>query len=297
MIRIITESMSPELPVSWIWIIAISSLLLPTAFYVLRSIGLYVMAKRQGFEKAYLAWIPCVWIFIACKLIGKVKIFGSTFEKLALIFFIILTISEVLTLAYNFLIYFPLVGNFLMGRDIWILAITDTTEAAKYTKGLNAFWGKENVYVDASFVDPYGAGVYTVINICNIISIISFVFDIAVLVISIMAYINLFKKYMPQHYILASVLSIFGAFGPCVFVARKKEPIDYETYIRSRYTYFYGGNGQHNPYANPYNSPYNHGGQPMQPTRPTPFEEFAEKGEAEPGNPFEEFYTKKDDRN
>ena len=73
-----------------------------------------------------------------------------------------------------------------------------------------------------------------------------------------------------------------GIFAPLVFVVRNIEAMDYSEYVRNRYNNMYV-NG--NPYGGAYNRP------PQAP--PTPFEEFAEKGEVDPGDPFAEFGSKK----
>jgi hypothetical protein len=39
-------------------VILIIVLIIAAAFYVLKSIGLYKMAKKVGYSKAWLAWIP-----------------------------------------------------------------------------------------------------------------------------------------------------------------------------------------------------------------------------------------------
>ena len=265
-------------------------------FYVLRSIGLYVLAKRQKVNHAFLAWIPCVWMYTACKLIGNVKVFGRPFAKLALIFCIIFSVAEVLTIVYEALVYFPLVGNFLAGREI-CFAPYITQEDTEFLANYSKFATNSDIYVTDAFVNPYGVGIITVNKILSVISILSMIVDLAKTVIIIMVYINLFRKFWPQHYVLASILSIFGLFAPFAFVIRKKEPISYIDYLRSRYNY--------NPYGNPY-GPYGpqggpYGGNPYgnpyaQPKAPEhPFEEFADKGEVDPGDPFSDFNSKKDD--
>lgn len=263
------------------------------AFYALRSIGLYVLAKRQNVEHAFIAWIPCVWIFTACKIIGNVKLFNRPFTKLALIFCIIFSAAEVITLAYNFLIYFPIVGNFLAGRPI-ILA--DGAEGLR--EGYEAWTSNIYVYTGVGadkFINPYGVtGIIVVEKILNVLSFLSLFLDLASIFITITVYVNLFRKFWPQHYILATILSAMGIFAPFIFMIRKREPIDYMTYIRSRYNYGpYGMYGT--PYGNPYGgNPYGGGATQKQPEHP--FEEYAEKGEVDPGDPFEEFNEDKKDK-
>lgn len=273
-------------------------------FYVLRSIGLYVLAKRQKVNHAFLAWIPCVWMYTACKLIGNVKVFGRPFAKLALIFCIIFSVAEVLTIVYEALVYFPLVGNFIKGNDIVISEyITEIKNAKDNTEIYSnyipyKYLPNSNIYI-VDYIDPYAnsIGAITIGKILFAISMIASIFDLISKIIIITVYINLFRKFWPQHYVLASILSIFGLFAPFVFAIRKKEPISYIDYLRSRYNY--------NPYGNPY-GPYGpqggpYGGNPYgnpyaQPKAPeNPFEEFADKGEVDPGDPFSDFNSKKDD--
>ena len=104
-----------------VWTMAIISIVAKIAFYLLRSIGLFVMAKKRGLDKAFLAFIPCVWMYTACKLIGNARIFGFTFEKVALAFCIVFSVGQVLNFFYNFIIYFPVVGNFLAGKQLYLV--------------------------------------------------------------------------------------------------------------------------------------------------------------------------------
>ena len=69
---------------SYIWVGLSIALAIVIAFYLLRSIGLFVLAKRQNVKHAYLAWIPLVWFYLLCKLIGKVRLFNMPYEKIAI---------------------------------------------------------------------------------------------------------------------------------------------------------------------------------------------------------------------
>ena len=118
----------------------------------------------------------------------------------------------------------------------------------------------------------------------NTVYYLSSLFGLVSTIITIFMYVNLFRKFWPQHFIIGAILSVVGLFGPLVFIIRKKEPIDYAQYLRSRYHYY-------NPYGGQYGSPYQYGSRPENaPTPPPhPFEEFAERGEVDPGEPFKEF--------
>ena len=256
-------------------------------FYLLRSIGLFTLAKRKGIKHAFVAWIPCFWMYIACKLIGKARFFGKPMEKIAVWLAIIFTVSELITLVTEFLIYFPVVGNFLVGREICIAGSSAGLKAGfeEWTTG---------IFVGPDFVNPYGAATFTLQKVLDLLSYLGLFFDIASIVITVSVYINLFRSYWPQHHVLATLMSLFlGLFAPFVFAIRKKEPISYLDYMRSRYNY--------NPYGNPYNNnPYNNNpygnqyGAPQDRPPEHPFSEFAERGEVDPGDPFKEFDQKED---
>lgn len=285
MITLIDGIFNTTIPNGAVYAIAAVSALITIALYLLRSIGLFVMAKRAEIKHAFIAWIPFVWIYTACKLIGsKSLFFGKPIAKLAIIFTVIYAVSGVLTFVYEFLIDFPLIGNFLMGREISVLFVDGTMgDVSEYTKGLTQYWGNPDIFYGSDFVDPYGDGVYALINFLNVLGWISVPFDIASIFVVIVTYSNLFKRYLPNHYLLATVVSLFGFFGPFVFAIRKKEPINYMDYLRSRYQ-------SYGPYGNPY-------GTPPRGQRPPehPFSEFAERNEVDPGDPFKEFSDDKKD--
>ena len=110
-------------------------------------------------------------------------------------------------------------------------------------------------------------------------------FDIANIFVVITVYVNLFKRYLPNHYLLAAIISLLGFFAPFVFAVRKREPMNYIDYLRSRY--------QHNPY---YGNPYANNPQGQRPPE-HPFSEFAGRGEVDPGDPFNEFKQDEKDDN
>lgn len=256
-------------------------LLIPIAFYVLRSIGLFTLAKRAGIQKRILAIFPFLWVFVACKIIGNQRLFGKTFEKFALLACILFSVIGVVTLAYDIICYFPIIGNVLEGRTIYIS--NSALSESQYVQTLaRSEFGY--IYGDTSFVDPYGNAMYL---ICIILHYLTMITSVVSVIITVLIYFNLFRKYWPQHYILAMVLSILGLFGVFVFVIRKREPVDYATYMKEKYKNMYGGYagpyGYHNPYQNNYNQP-----RQTPPNPNSPFEDFEDK-KKDPGDPFDEF--------
>ena len=265
--------------------------IIPVVFYVLRAIGLYKLAKRKQIKGAVLAWVPCLWIYVASKLVSESRFFRTTIGKLAVVFAIIFALTDLIYLASNFLIYFPIVGNYLAGREIHILESGLNTRA-----DLKLIWDGLPVYgVVGQFVNPY-EDIFTVQKIINALSLVHSILDLAKSIILITVLICLFRKYWPQRFVLASILCLFfGLEGPFIFAIRNKEPVNYMDYLRSRY-YGYGNpygphgtQGQQGPfnyYGNGYGANQNQQGESQS---NAPFEEFEDKKNKKPDEPFSDF--------
>ena len=196
-----------------VWSTIIISLAISIAFYVLRGIGLFVMAKKQNVKYAWLAFIPCTWVYVACKIIGDARFFGRTVNKLALWFTIIFAVCEVLMLVYDFIIWFPVVGNFLAGNELCLVIGAEEN----WISDLTVIWEGFPIFGGDTFVNPYGSASRVIYLILNIVDIVSSILSLGTIIITIWIYINLFKKYWPRHFILAAVLSWMGIFAPLVF--------------------------------------------------------------------------------
>ena len=269
------------------------SLAVAITFYLLRSIGLYVLAKNRSFKYAFVSFIPLAWFFVACKLVGEARFFNKPIEKLAIILTIIYGVSTFITFAVETIAYYPIVGNMLAGNGSWAIG---ACPEGYYNYDLLV----QGIYHRGEFANPYGASLINIGKVLVVLDDINLILGLASIIVEVTVYMGLFRKYIPQHYILFMFLSIlFGIFAPLVFAIRKRQPIKYSDYLRSRYS-AHGGYG--NPYGNPYNNPYNNpnnngyngngynGGYQAQPK--APFEEFSGKGERDPGDPFEEFNDK-----
>lgn len=247
------------------------------AFYVLRSIGIYKLAKSQGVEKAYFAWIPCLWMFTACKIIGKARFFSTTAEKVAVWACVLFSVAVIVPFIGNFLSYFPYVAYYLEGGSLTLNA----------SEGLV-------IYAGSDFVNNFDTNAIN--TIIKILSAFGYILRLVEIFITVSVYIALFKKFWPQHYILAAVLSFFGLFGIFAFVIRNNKAVDFNEYIRSRYY-----NAGFTPYGNRY---YNQGGGTeergtpygAQPTDKEPFGEFSDRPE-EPFGEFSDDKKDKDDKN
>ena len=259
-------------------------LVIAIAFYVLRSVALYTIAKRQNINKPFLAFIPCAWLFIAGKAMGTVLIKGKPAKNLPLIATIVFALSEVIALTCAFIAYFPIVGYYLQGGNV-IIADTEVYTYVLQQEGFVPYvFFKDMLFVKGgnvagSIVYPY-ADVLMMRDIVDILGIIAELATIAVICFNVIIYIGLFRKFIPAHYLIFTVLSVVGLFPIMVFIVRKKEPVNYKDYIRSR---FYGRG--YNPYM---------GGNPYANNSAVP----QERKEKEPENPFSEFDgDKKEDKN
>ncbi len=273
------------------------------ALYVLRSIGLYKLAKAQNFKFKIMAVLPLVWVYVAFRLVGESKYFGKPIAKLAIIFTIILSLAVLINIAYQAIIYYPIVGNLLFNGETKIYIIADQQGFDPTTMGLKAYAFIDGLFVDKNFIDPY-FNISVVVNWLRALSYTGMIFDLASIFIKITLFINIFKKYWPQKTMMASFLSIFFEtllFPIFIFVIRNNKPINYEEYIRKKYQYTrnpYGAYGQGGPYGNPY---ANHGGEPYGANpygegdsginNDNPFNEFDQNEKTEP---FEEFNDKSD---
>lgn len=270
---------------SIIWVIAISYLAGILTFYVLRSLGIYKLAKRQELKNCWLAFIPCAWMFLVCKIIGKVRFFFDSFSKLALLITIVFSVGEVLSLTSMFIRDFPLVAYFVQGGQINLLQTAEgfLVQTPQMNNSFDVLW---------------------VNQILKLIDVIGPILSLINTVIEVFAFIALFRKYVPKTYILFSILSVIGLFAPFVFAIRNKEAVDFNEYMRKRYyenmNRYYG----QNPYGrndggqnqNPYQNPRQNGGYGANNSNgynqnEQPFEEFGEKKSAE-DDPFSEFEDK-----
>ncbi len=256
-------------------------------FYAFRSIALFKMAKKQGLQKAFLAWIPMLWLYVACKLVGKSKFFNKPFEKIAVWLTLIFSIAQFLMFAYEFFVWFPVIGNYLAGNELWLIAADPSLNGVEITlDGLVEIAGTPFYGKVGQFVDPYakmGISSKALGIVALIFSYSIGILNLACIIITVTLYFALFRKYWPSHFVLGAILSCLGLFPIFVFIIRNKEPMEYTDYLRSRYNTYY-------PNGNPYGG-HHHNHVPKD-FPPTPFEEFADKDEIDPGDPFAEFSSK-----
>lgn len=290
-----------EIPISAGFIYTMAGIIfaITVALYLLRSIGVFTLAKKCQDDtikqKAYFAWIPCLWIYLASRLAGKVLFFGKPMQKFALVMVILFTANEVLNIVYYVMAYLPLVGYYLQGGTVsFYMSSGLLTNAELASYGLKPYLFDSTFLTGFDINYPF-ANVSAMENVLFGISIVSDLLSLATLLFLVFFYIAIFKRYYPQHFVLATVLSIWlGIFPIFIFAIRNKKPVVYSEFVRERYNRMYNGNpygNPNNPYNNPNNNPNGSGNAYNRPPE-TPFSDFAENGEVDPGNPFSEFDDK-----
>ncbi|MDY6367149.1 MAG: hypothetical protein SPL13_01330 [Clostridia bacterium] len=280
MLYYVTENNITEISRSLVIAIAVIALAVVVGFYVLRGLGLYKLAKRHNVKLAILAWFPFTWIYVAALLLGEVAMFGRRFAKFALTVFIVFSIAEVFYLTINLLEYIPVIGFYLQKGDVYIAYRSSLLNFCNYRIGTSVgYIGCDGI------LTPYSQNF---VKALQVFVYVASAFNIVSLVLQVTVYSNFFRSFLPNHYFIATIFSIFGFFGPFAFAVRNNNRVNYAEYMRARYAAFYGagrgfgeGNGgasQQDP-GDPFEQPSNEN------------KEKSEEGEND--DPFGEFSDKK----
>ena len=206
-------------------------LALSVTLYVFKSIAIYKLAKNHGVEKAFLAWIPFAWIYIPCVLVKEFLFFGTPYGKIALPVCIIFCVYGGLSIILYTLIFIPEIIYIASGREV--------------------------IYTNLA------------ITLLEKVELIMALLGLAKTIVEINLYIVLFRKYLPQYYIVVSVLSIFGLFPIMVFLIRNKVAMSFEQYVRTM--------------NSSSNNAYRETSQPKPSKKDDPFSEFGDD------DPFSDF--------
>ncbi len=228
------------------------------AVYVLMGIGLYVMGKNRNIPRPYLSFVPFARYYYMGKVAGQTQIFGKKIKNLGLVIAITAAVTTVLNFLYNLRVYFPLIYTLSQGNSV-VFILNDVGELVTNSYGYE--WNN------------------AILVLSEIAYYISYFGDILLVFLKIMVYIELFKKYSPEHYFLYSILCIFFPIdGIFVFCLRKKVAVNFNDYLKERFMRMQGTFMGHRP------------------TPPdNPFREFGERGDNDPGDPFADFANEKNE--
>ncbi len=261
---------------------AIIYTLVVIALYVLRSVGLYQLTKRQKIKNAWMAFIPFIWIYVASKLFGTLVLSGKPLKNFPLLVTIVFSISVTINFTINFLVYFPLVGYYLQGGEIYFANTTSFNEVLQPMGFEKYYFMPTSVFV-RGILYPYSN--YALVGlIVAILQRVNALLSLFSTFLTVFVYMGIFRKFWPQRYILATVLSILGVFPIMIFIIRNHKAINFDDYIRSRY---YGH--AHNPYGGV-------GGVDMRMGGESPVNRQNQKMGKEPLDPFEEFENTKSEK-
>ncbi len=221
------------------------------AFYLLRSFGLYAMAKGSEDKKinkiSYVSFIPFAWVYVAGKLAGNISVFGFRIKNYALIILIVFATAGVLDLVINIWLYYPVIGGFFQGETVYINMFGISSSFTNYSSDL---------FILAEPTTAIPESVYNFLYISSyVVSILKYIAEIAMIFI----YIELFRRYWPRHVFAGSIFSIFGLFPIFVFAVRKHKPVNYTDYIYSQYRNVYNSqnyNQNNNNYNNGKDDPF-----------------------------------------
>lgn len=226
------------------------------AVYALMGIGLYVMAKNRNISRPYLGFIPFARYYLMGVIAGETRFFGKKVKNVGLIIAILTAVTFVLSILYNLKEYFPLISVLASGNQV-VFTLTEAGELA--TNSFSVDWST------------------SVLVLAEIAYYINYILEVVLIFLNIMVYIELFKKYTPEHYFLYSILCIFLPIdGIMVFSLRKRAAVNFNDYLKERFMRMQGTFVGNRP-----NPPDN------------PFREFGERGDNDPGDPFAEFSTEK----
>ena len=246
---------------------AVLTMALWVTLFILQGIGICAMAKKQGLKKRGLAFVPFVNIWYVGKLAGECHFFGQRMKRAgmyAMIAQILLVLVSILTIAAE--------------QYLWMTQGAPTPEVVSgytyyYWTNLSGFALHVSRFFDISgYILP--------------------IFQLLVEIFLVVIMMGLCKKYAPKNYMLLGMLVLFVPISRfiIIFVLRKRQPIDYEAYMRARHEAYMRAQQQYynrqNPYGNPYSNPY---GNPYNPQNQNYGSQNGNQGGPKPADPFEEF--------
>ncbi len=242
------------------------------ALFILQGVGLYAMAKRQGVNGKWRAFVPFASTLLIGKLAGECRVFNQKVKRAGLYTMIAQIITTVFCVA-------------LVAAQIYLYVVEG---APKFTEWDTPYWTNLQGFSNVVF-RFYDISAY-------ILSIIQFVYEVLMLILLL----GLYKKYYPKNYMLFAFLALFVPLSRyiVIFALRNRTPVDYDAYMRARYEAYMrqrGQYGQYGGYGNPYANPY--AGQTPTSTQPPeePFGEFTSEGRKNTDESSEEATDDPDD--
>lgn len=217
--------------------------------FLLQAFGLSAMAKGQGLEKRWLAFVPFANLFYMGKLAGSCQVFGQRVKRMGLY----AMLTQIATTVFC---------GLMIAAELYLYIACGEPEIFIIDGMHYLDWGKLTGFsnVVLKFFD----------NGTSILSIFQLVYEILIFIMVI----SLYKKYSVRNHMTLSFLNLFIPLSRfiVIFILRNNTPVDYDALMRARREAYLRRQQQ---YGNPYG-----GYTPPTHTPPTPpedpFEEFAE---------------------
>ena len=194
-------------------------------------------------------------------IVGKINIFGKQVKNLGVVAVITSALTYLTIAVINIYNFLPAVILFF-GNGSVRFVLNETTQQLAYADNI-------------SFTYQTWFVIFT--DVCTYINAIA---DLINFFVMLELFIELFKKYAPDHYFMYAILTlILNVGGIFVFAVRNRQAVSYADYIKEKFLKMNGG----------YMS------QPTTPVPEEPFKEYTKRGEYDPGDPFSEFSSQEED--
>lgn len=237
--------------------------------FLLQAFGLYYMAKKQNISKRYLAFIPFANTWYMSKLAGKCTFFGRKMKNAgiyALVAQILCVLVCSLTIAVEIYLNVNCLEYIKVETTTDALGIMDTKYHWIGSKGFSSV-----LFILHRDYFPYITPIFT------------FAYNVFMFIVAS----ALIRKYAPKYHFFISLLAFIEPLSRyiIIFVLKKKQPVDYDDWMRRRRADFIYRQQQANPYNNPYGPAQNgQNGQNGQNAQGA-----SQNTQSAPSDPFEEF--------
>ncbi len=269
---------------TYYWVCLVVGAVAFAVIYALEAAALYTIAKNNGYEKRWMAFVPFFNTYYIGVLAEKNKTFNTKTKNFSLALAIIEAVCVALNILYIVSIFLLFSGNYLKAIPENIYNTAGELIATVFTGNYEITGLPENL--------EWAWWVFSSMH-----SYILSTMNIAYLVLTVFVLSSFFRTYSARNYMVFTILSIlFPIKTIFMFCIRKNKAKNYMDYIRERqkrqydaYQQYMRNNGGYNGYgngaggANP-NGGYYGGGATPNGGRPTPEDPFGGLGE-QGGNP------------
>jgi hypothetical protein len=243
--------------------------------YAFQATALYTIAKRDGYAKKWMAFVPFLNTYYIGVLSEKNKIFNFKAKTISLVTAIVEGVYAALSIIF-YVAMFTLAVKGYLG-----ISYTTSSLGGQAVSVANGFLISNSIPANLVWAEWIAANFQT--------AFLSWL-ELVYLAFNIMLLILFFQTYASRHYLLFTVCSVlFPVKGLLLFVVRNNKGLNYRDFIREQQARQYAMYQQYNRQNmnNPYNyNPYSGRTQPP-PQNGNPYEQ--PKSSGVPSDPFEEF--------